>query len=205
MLQTNEVDEEMGTKLIYVGLDGEMTGTELSAQARLCQIGIAFDTKRTFVSDIGWGVGDYIAVDQALEVNKFTHRRIQQGPDPTFVDNLLESFLVGNGGLKDKKIFIPVGFNVGRFDMPFVEDALPISNQYFSRRTIDLNAICFDYDGEIKYEGSYPTWRGWKRLAKNYAQEIIDTSNVQGAAHDAGWDAVQAILCLEFLKSVIRT
>jgi hypothetical protein len=189
--------------IIIVGVDGEMTGTELKENHKLCQIGIAFSHHITFESDIGWGPSAYVADPKALEVNKFTINRIETGANQIIVDKLLQAFLIGNGGSLEKRILIPVGFNVGRFDMPFIEDALPKSAALFSRRSIDLNAICFAMHKTIYAHGGYPKWSGWKKLAKTYGKNKIEELQIKGSEHNALYDAILAIFCLEFLRKAI--
>lgn len=188
---------------IFVGLDGEMTHTEVNEGGRLCQIGIAFTERKMFVSDIGWGPSDYVANEQSLAVNKFTRSRIEKGPLAEDVDSWLCAYLEGQGGNPEKKILIAIGWNVGAFDMPFVKNALPNSFQFFSRRTEDLTAICFRYHRKIYWEGSYPTWHGWKRMAKDYATTELLKRGIPENEHDAGYDALHGIFCWEFLGNVL--
>jgi hypothetical protein len=87
--------------------------------------------------------------------------------------------------------------------LPFVRAYLPRTSQLLSRRVVDLNAFCLAYEGQVPYEGSLPTFSGWKRLAKRYAAEKLTAVGLEESWHDAGYDAAAAILQVEFFTSLV--
>jgi hypothetical protein len=98
---------------------------------------------------------------------------------------------------------VAVGWNVGAFDMPFVRDALPMTCPLFSRRTADLNAVCFTLGGALHLGGSTPKWSTWKRLAKEAAQSSLLAAGVATDWHDAGYDAVASLAAWNWLRDRI--
>ena len=87
------------------------------------------------------------------------------------------------------------GWNVGAFDLPFVRDTLPGLASLLSRRSVDLNAVCFTLGGTLPYFGSRPKWNTWKRLSKEAAQAELTAISVAPKWHDAGYDALAALTC----------
>lgn len=64
-----------------------------------------------------------------------------------------------------------------------------------SRRSVDLNAVCFTFAATA---GS--TWKGLKKRSKRYAEERLGRSEW----HDAGYDAAAALLCWEYFKEMSK-
>lgn len=188
----------------YVGLDGEMTGT-FAEGGKLCQIGVAFSPDDIFCKDVGWDRGTFYCEPKAMSIHGLSEDYIAEEADyKTKVDGVLSHYLECHGATNETRSLIPIGWNVARWDMPFIEDALPLSNEYFSRRTIDLNAVVYFMDGKIPYEGSYPTYKGWKRMSKTYAEETLQKEyEVEPAWHNAGFDAAAALLSYRFLQDVL--
>jgi len=183
---------------LYLGLDGEMSSSELSEGGKLIQIGIstAEGVNRSYTMN----PGECQWTEQAAAVHGLSLEFLQSCPSPAVIDADLYKFLIALGAdTKRRGKTIPVGFNVGAFDMPFVKDSLPKSFSLFSRRTVDLNALCFALD--YKEDNGMPMKaETWKKRAKAYAIEKIGTEN----QHDAGWDSLMHIYCYEFLRKIIR-
>lgn len=178
----------------YVGLDGEMSGTELNEGARLIQIGLALENGLSYVSYINPGEMSWSY--EAEEVHGISQDRIPSFENAADVDASATAFLIEAGADPKQRIkTIPVGWNVGSFDMPFLKQTLPNTYKMFSRRTVDLNAICFALDGANGYSASY-----YKDRSKRYAIEKIGYED----AHDAGWDAKMSLYCFEYLRGEIR-
>lgn len=184
---------------IFIGLDGEMTGT-LTNVHQLIQLGLAIpgDMKRGQPQmskswDIGW---DHPLLDpQAMAVNGFTIDRIEAAPRAEAVDAQILQWL-DDRGVTERTSCIPVGWNVASFDMPFVRKTLPLTAELFSRRAVDLNALCFSLhrwpDGQ--------TWKAWKRWSKQHAEERLKEQGIAPQWHDAGYDALASLYEWEFLK-----
>lgn len=181
-------------KTIFVGLDGEMTGSGRPEKYQLVQIGVAVDLHNGFRRDIGYQ--NYLWTDEALEVNHFTHERIQAGDSPERVDHDLELFLLKHGS--QFRQIVTVGWNVGTFDLPFVERYLPRSWELLSYRSVDLNAASFTIA-----QAKGLNWKHLKDATMGYSDMLMrQFSTLQ--RHDAGYDALAALYEWEFLQLVIR-
>lgn len=196
---------------IYVGLDCEMSGTDV-LEHKLIQIGISFDARsqsKNFVSDVGWEKGTYRYDPESLQVIEWDFSRIEAGPPAYKVETKILEFFeendVGPGSA------IPVGWAVGRFDMPFVKATFPNIWHYFvwpkanqnNVVALDLTyvAMTFGFNNTKKELG----YNGWKKASKRYAQTELEKIGVSAQWHDAGYDARAAILCLEYFRSQIET
>jgi len=109
------------------------------------------------------------------------------------VDEALLTWLVGEG-IADKKA-VPVGWNVGSFDMPYVRETLPLSARKFGYRALDLNAVCFTI-GEIMGR----SWTSVKGYAKKEAARRIGGPE---RWHDAGYDALASIRAWDVLREML--
>lgn len=171
-----------------------MSSSELNQGGRLIQIGLALFNGASYMAYINPGEMQWS--DQAAAVHNIPLESLPSFENAEQVDTNAASFLVGQGVNPKRRVnTIPVGWSVGSFDMPFVRYSLPKTNALFSRRTVDLNALCFALDGkdELNFES-------WKKLSKNYAIEKIGYED----AHDAGWDAKMSLYCFEYLRDQLR-
>lgn len=181
-----------------------MSDSELDRGAVLVQIGAAFEDGSSFGAIIGWPEGSYYASEQGMAAHGISAAAIAHGDPANVVDQRLFVWLVeglaGRGLGTDAKRLVPVGFNVGAFDLPFVRAYLPLSYGLLSRRVIDLNAFCLALDarGAI-YNGSQPKWSGWKRLAQAEAERRLRAAGETATRHDARFDALEALAALRFL------
>jgi hypothetical protein len=182
---------------LYIGLDGEMSSSELAEGGKLIQIGLS--TEDGYQISMNMNPGECQWSERAFEVHCITLESLQSAPLPDEVDSRVYDWLIAIGADTNRRgKTIPVGFNVGAFDMPFVRDSLPLSFSLFSRRTVDLNALCFALD--YKEEHGMPVKsETWKKRAKEYAIDKIGTEN----QHDAGWDSLMHIYCFEYLRGVM--
>ena len=183
---------------LFLGLDGEMSSSELSEGGKLIQIGISTldGNNRSYTMNPGecqWS-------EEAEAVHGLPLELVQSFRPAAEVDEDLYEFLMSIGAdPKRRSKTIPVGFNVGAFDMPFVKDSLPKSYSLFSRKTVDLNALCFALDYSVD-NGHVVNAETWKKRAKAYAVEKIGMEN----QHDAGWDSLMHIYCFEYLRQIIK-
>ena len=195
----------MSDDLVLMGLDLETTMSDPPPRGRLLQIGVCLIAERwkpllsgaKFVSDAGYP--DFKTMERSAEADKvhgITLERIGRAPSIWDVDRELSLFLLTNG--VGPKRGIAVGWNVGGFDMPFVRFYLPMSAQRLSYRTIDLNAVCMTL-GSAR---GIP-WTELKKRSKAYAREWICATDHELHAHDAGYDAMEAVLCWQWLVSEI--
>jgi hypothetical protein len=188
----------------FIGLDGEMTSSDLASGGALIQLGLsAFISGE--VKSISFGINPYWAGDdidwseEAAAVHGISRELVHSFDPPELVDLGLFAWMKNTIGATPAKRRdnIPVGFNVGAFDMPFVQKFLPNTFSLFSRRTVDLNALCFALDGKIQ-NGMPIKFDTWKKRAKIYAIEKIGYEN----QHDAGWDAMMHLYSFEYLRDI---
>src|SRR3990167_5804468 len=180
----------------FVSLDGEMTGAQkvldFYREYALIQIGLAVTPDVVFVSDIGHQT--YSGTKEAREVNKFTHERIKAGPAPAEVDKALVDFVAAQIPGEHVRL-IPVGWNVGQFDVPFVRYWLPDFARLLGYRSVDLNAVT--------YTAAKVTGRAYDKIkdaAKRYAERVLARPK---NFHDAGYDAAAALASWEYLIKLL--
>jgi hypothetical protein len=189
---------------IFMGLDGEMTSPDLGAGGRLIQIGAAVGTAadERITELIGWDEGDFHADPKAMEVHGIPVETIVAAPRAPEVDERLHDWCLAHGARADRRAVISVGWNVGAFDLPFVQHALPKTFGLLSRRSADLNAICFALGDSVDFGGSRPSWTGFRRMSKRHAEEELEKLGIAPAWHDAGYDALAALLSFRWLREV---
>jgi len=199
---------------VFLGLDGEMTGNKSPANYQLIQIGVFLPRNlysgsspdlrtQLFVSDVGYETWN--EMEEAMEVNGFTADRIRAGKRPEDVDQDLVVWLE-DWGIERKKA-VPIGWNVGSFDMPYVRYYLPESSKYFSYRTVDLNSVCFTLA-----RASHFSWTALKSASKRHAEDVMGKgtmprrTGIVGESvswHDAGYDAEASYVAWDYLSSLI--
>lgn len=193
--------------LLLFGLDGEMSAANFEDGGRLIQIGLAahatpdgsiHDTPPTFSSLINPGTHHWDP--RAAAVHGYSPEEVAAAPPAAHVDEQTVAWLQSHGVARDRSA-VPVGFNVGAFDLPHVAAVLPRTARLLARRTVDLNAICFTLAG-MPYQGTPATWSGWKRMASTYAERTIAaTTSRSETAHDAGYDALLHLHAWRFLRA----
>lgn len=189
-------------ELVELGVDIETGG--LSPETNpLLQVAVYHPPSgRVFRSDVRPEPGADRLDAETLAVNGFTAERAAAAPTRADVDARLEAFLESVGVAPARGV--PVGFNVGAFDMPFIRRNLNRSGPLFTRRSIDLNAVCFALAPVVG--------RNWQSLKAAAVQSAARCINVvvraapQGYSgfrpHDAGYDAMEAWYCLKHLREV---
>jgi DNA polymerase III epsilon subunit-like protein len=183
----------------YIGIDGEMSGTEIESGHKLIQIGMAkYVDERVVSIGVMLNPGAMQWSDQAEEVHQFSRDYIEKmGEDPAMVDQMLAEWA---NPTKHRRDYVMVGFNVGSFDKPFIKQQLPITYGKFSRRCVDLNSIIFSMsDTNTEFERI-------KERAKDYAFKKMDGmfEGFSNRQHDAEYDAVMSLYCFEYLRNVIK-
>ena len=186
--------------ITYIGIDGEMSGTDIDAGHKLIQIGLAKYNPTGGVDHIGYLInpGDMAWSMQAQEVHQFSEEYIRDyGKWPGEIDQTVAEW--ANPG-EQKRDFVMVGFNVGSFDRPFIKQTLPITHSKFSRRSVDINSVIFSLsDTNSAFERI-------KGRAKDYAFEKMEGMfhGFSNRQHDAEYDAVMSLYCFEYLRSLIK-
>ncbi len=190
---------------LIIGLDGEMTCADLHAGGRLIQIGLAVGTEPEdrITELIGWDKGEFVAEEKAMAVHGIPVETILAAPRPAEVDARLYEWCLAHGGHPKKRRLVTVGWNVGAFDLPFVQHTLPQTFSLLSRRSADLNAICFALSGVLPHGGGQPGWTGFRRMSKRAAEEELAKLGIDPAWHDAGYDALAGLLSFRWLQRAI--
>jgi len=191
-------EEERKDMITYIGLDGEMSGTEINDGHKLIQIGMAkFDENGMTSIGTLLNPGAMAWSEQAEEVHQFSRDYIEKnGEDPAMVDQALANWANPTPHRRD---FVMVGFNVGSFDRAFVAQSLPILFSKFSRRSVDLNSLIFMMsDTNSQFERI-------KKDAKDYAFTMMEGmfDGFKNRQHDAEYDAVMSLYCFEYLRGLL--
>lgn len=200
------------TDWVFIGLDGEMSSADLEQGGRLIQVGAAIWSGQpgsdceTFTSlifldeSMPWS-------ERAAQVHGIPRADLAVAPPPAEVDELFYAWLIAHGAQEGSRIIVPIGLNVAAFDMPFFRLTLPRSSSLIARRAVDLNAICFSYDGwdpNPRSQGSRD-FAGWKRSMKIAANTWLAEHGIPVREHDAGYDALQALVSWWWLREQIQT
>lgn len=199
--------------LLYLGMDGEMTDSELQLGAKLIEVGACTaNINDLFVSRIAWPEEELMqqwtaraaAVHNIAPQDLILENKIN--PPVSEVDAALADWITSKDGRPERhsKFVVMIGWNVGTFDLPFFKAQLTETAQYLSRRTVDLNAVCYTMNDSVKWNGGYPTHKAWKRLGKEYAEITLRQNKVWTEAHNAGYDAQEAMLCWQFYRMAMR-
>lgn len=174
--------------MIFSGVDIETTG--LSADSQLIQIGVALG-EDLFVYDVGHDLEDLNIRAEALKINGFTLDRLMCADYPPAVDLYLDEWLRAR---TEPGQIIPVGWNVGTFDMPFIRRTFPHAARYFHPyRSVDLNSICYAFSRIDSYD-----------IMKRNAQQWACEQAGRGREHDAGYDARTSLLAFQWLQRQIQ-
>jgi oligoribonuclease (3'-5' exoribonuclease) len=192
-----------------------MSGTSLSEGARLIQIAVVgpiqlnvnnlvesdfqvFNSTIALELDAHWST-------EAESIHGITQEEALSGREQGLVDEELEAWLQQISGTTNRRRIVPVGFNVGSFDMKFIKKFLPKSYTYFTRRSVDLNGVCFSMDGMERYDLPR-TSEEWKELSITYGRFLAtstgETAHLQ--AHDAEFDAWVHVHAWIFLREAMR-
>ena len=92
-----------------IGLDGEMSDSELADGAVLVQIGVAFDATERFSAILGWPEDSYFRTNRAMVVHGIDPATIADADPPAEVDAQLEQWLLARGTDSEKRALVPVG------------------------------------------------------------------------------------------------
>ena len=139
-----------------------------------------------------------------MAVHGIPREAIVAAPRAPEVDERLYEWCLRHGGRVDKRKLVTVGWNVGAFDLPFVRQALPKTFTLLSRRSADLNAICFALGGAVTIGGSRPGWTGFRRMSKRHAEQALTKLGIEPAWHDAGYDALAGLLSFLWLRETLQ-
>ncbi|MEI6624161.1 MAG: hypothetical protein WCP28_19890 [Actinomycetes bacterium] len=191
---------------MIIGLDGEMSGNDLARGSALIQVGLAMWTPSGIdVFSQLLNPGPMLWQADAEAIHGIRRASVEAAAPAVEVDTAASAWLVRHGAPPAHRAVIATGFNVAGFDLPFFGTYLPATMALISRRSIDLNAICFTLAGwDPVAPDTARGWAGWRRSARSYAATELEALGVQGGAHDAGWDAAEALLAFRWLRQQIH-
>jgi DNA polymerase III epsilon subunit-like protein len=191
--------------LRFIGIDFETTGLSVTSGHVPIQVGIAsFNHAETgppipWVSTmIGWQPGSYQCDPIAMGVHGFTPRDfdLDVAPPRREVDELCCEALAPISDTFSGSALIPVGWNVGSFDMVFCAAHLPKLRSRFGHRAFDLNSACFAIAGADA--------DAMKAELKRYASDLSYSNGDTPRPHHAGWDAWEALVCARRIWSMVE-
>ena len=109
---------------------------------------------------------------------------------PHNADLMLRDWLKSDPYYKEGKHYtlIPMGFNVGSFDMDFIREWSPKSADLFGYRSMDLNALLFD-EAVQKGQSFYQVKKQAKHLGETFAIYHFGENKPHHALYDA-WVAM---------------
>lgn len=183
--------------MIFTGVDLETSGDSHEESVPI-QIGIAIPNGESFGTLIGgwnWTEPHSQWNEVAAGIHHITKEQLGEAPRSAIADWKASEWL--GKRQPDGQIFCMVGWNVAGFDLPFIRHYLPDTAQHFTRRTADLNAIC--YAMSQPFQASFDRI---KRDSKSYAADQIDTPPNW---HDAEYDALASLHAFHYLQESIRS
>ncbi len=173
----------------FIGMDLETSGTEPHNKPLPhvpIQIGIATVGHDALGVDVGWEPGTFAVDEESLGINKFTLDRIHDSMPADEASNRVREFLAEKVPQTAK--YHVVGWNVGSFDIQFVNAHLPKLAERFHRRSVDLNSVAFTV---AAVTGKNPD--KLKEMSKRFAADNLASQGHTANWHDAMYDAKAAL------------
>lgn len=192
---------------VFVALDFETTGLDIEAGAYPIELGIAVGG-----TDIAWMIkadeheGDGVWSEKAAAVHGLTLQDIESYGEPTFVVEARAIAALADLGMfdVDQKDRIIVGWNVASFDLLFLKRWFPTLASLFSYRTVDLNAVCYAFEGAEHPEVGLWSFARVKDEAMVWAQQRYRAAfGEEARLHRAGVDAIVSLFAFEFLQAEV--
>ena len=184
-------------KFYIIGLDIETSSND-TYLGEIIQIGVAFKNNNEFQTieynlffdltnwdDKNWSINAeevHKITKESLALNKYTYDSTEK-----------EIILLLDKTFGENSIIIPVGFNVGSFDLQFIKNKMPNLYNRLSYRSIDLNSL-FLFNNLKNYD-----YNEFISMKKNTKLDIIEDIK-ESKEHNASFDAKLAILILEKLE-----
>ena len=187
--------------MTFVGLDIESSRGDL--YARCIQLGIAYSLTSYSSTLVRWSAhdlehhGHWQAEAEAVHKIPKEFVLLQDHNDEYAAHNLdrrLESVFRDAYQFEEKQL-IAVGFNVGGFDLPILRRDMPRMAKYFHYRTLDLNSVMF-----MDAKRQHRDFKMLKDLVIEEAKRRLEIAGTAEARHNAGYDAVLALVCMQVLE-----
>lgn len=192
--------------LRHIGVDLERSGPHGDPAHRPIQVGLAVfagphdpepgdpaPAVLLFRQDIGWP--DLHLDPQAAAVHGFNARRVAAGRPADDVDRL--AALWQQTSVADAR-GVPVGWDVGRADLPDFARYLPHTAAQHTHWSIDLHGVLA---GTSHLIDPHRSLFAVKQEAQRYAAERLAADGWDLTWHDAGFDAAAGLLALHWLRS----
>ncbi len=185
-----------------ISLDIETSGLDENVHSLLSIGSVRRSDMKSFYVEVRH---DLLTVTpQAMQVNGMDIAKINDSTRSSLaeVDLLFCEFLKSSKFYRahQKYTIIPVGMNVGSFDMQFIKKYLPVSASLFGYRSIDLNALVFEE--AIRTDSSFSQI---KETAKVIGTSYAHAHVPELGPHHALWDAYSNIGVLEYLVNIKST
>jgi oligoribonuclease (3'-5' exoribonuclease) len=184
----------MSEMIIPIGLDIE-TSTNNTLSGVIIQIGVAFYKNNEIYSEqwsvkypISYWNNDNWSLESSQVHNISKQYLDQSSNNIEELDAILYNYLKS---LNSEAIFIPVGFNVGSYDLMFIKKEMPKLHSILSHRTIELNTLFLIQSKKGDYIN-----RNWSEKKKHTINKIIAKLG-ENKLHSAGFDALLALHILE--------
>lgn len=184
----------MSEMIIPIGLDIE-TSTNNTLSGVIIQIGVAFYKNNEIYSEqwsvkypISYWNNDNWSLESS-QVHNISKQHLDQSSNKIQeLDAILYNYLKS---LNSEAIFIPVGFNVGSYDLMFIKKEMPKLHSILSYRTIELNTLFLIQSKKGDYINI-----NWSEKKKHTINKIIAKLG-EDKLHSAGFDAMLALHILE--------
>lgn len=188
---------------MYIGLDFETTGLDPLKHVPLT-LGLAWESASgivsheftfKFPSSGRWDV-------EAMHVNKINPEMYSVvrpeyiAEDIDRMDWEICSFLMEREWSPFDKSLIPVGWNVGGFDMRFMQTFFPQASKFFSHRYMELNSLAYAADFFSPYKSNVPI----KEACKGWAETAGQHDGHEVNWHNAEWDAIASVYSFKFMR-----
>lgn len=185
--------------LVFAGLDGEMSGTDWQRH-ELIQIGLALDIDDVFDARIGWSAAAY--EQEALDSIGLSVADTREGAAAAAVDAQLEEWLQARR-IAEHSI-VPIGWAVSDFDRPFIAKTLPRFTRYLHHHSVELNALIYLLDRNVRYLDHEADFATWKKMSKRMAElTILHRRGTSPRPHHAADDAVAALISYRWLRAIV--
>ncbi len=181
-----------------ISLDLETSGTKTGEDHTILSLGaVRVSDLEPFYADVRHK--SLVVCPEAMRINGIDITKVDDTRRMTMhrVDEAFREWLKSDPFYKEgnRYTLIPMGMNVGTFDMDFVRKYLPKSADLFGYRSMDLNSMIFE---EADERGV--TFKSVKQGAKVLGTSFAHAHVPELGPHHALWDAYSNI----GVKSYIR-
>lgn len=183
----------------FVGVDIESTRGDLYGRA--IQLGWAFSRSEYYSTPLRWTPHELEHFghwqDEAAAVHQIPKEHCIHEPQFNVHASQVDRALAeAHADVPDRE-WIAVGFNVAGFDMAILRRDMPKFCRMFHYRTLDINAVLFM--DALRTLGNVEHFKAMKDNVMDEAKRELAALGVEEKRHDAGYDALFALVCMEVL------